>query len=152
PIDWDAWDIVGQSATEVRFRKPMTLVNYSTTQMTVDVDRTVRLLSNDDVARLLGVSPGSAVRTVAFESSNMVTNAGTAEWKPETGLVSVWILGMFNPSADTTIALPSGPRVDPRSHRHRRVLRESPRRSAGDHAVGCVLPRRRAVSQQDRSV
>ena len=109
PIDWDAWDIVGQSATEVRFRKPMTLVNYSTTQMTVDVDRTVRLLSNDDVARLLGVSPGNAVRTVAFESSNMVTNAGNTEWKPETGLVSVWILGMFNPSAETTIALPFTP-------------------------------------------
>ena len=109
PIDWDAWDIVGQSATEVRFRKPMTLVNYSRTQMTVDVDRTVRLLSSDDVARLLGVSPGSAVRTVAFESSNTVTNAGNTAWKPDTGLVSVWILGMFNPSPDTTIVLPFTP-------------------------------------------
>jgi len=109
PIDWDAWDIVVQSATEVRFRKPMTLVNYSRTQMTVDVDRTVRLLSSDDVARLLGVSPGSAVRTVAFESSNTVTNAGNTAWKPDTGLVSVWILGMFNPSADTTIVLPFTP-------------------------------------------
>ncbi len=109
PIDWDAWDIVGQSATEVRFRKPLTLVNYSRTQMTIDVDRTVRLLSSDDVAKLLGVSPGSAVRTVAFESSNTVTNAGSAEWKPDTGLVSVWILGMFNPSTDTTIVLPFTP-------------------------------------------
>jgi Family of unknown function (DUF6786) len=109
PIDWDAWDIVGQSATEVRFRKPMALVNYSRTQMPVDVERTVRLLSSDDVARLLGVSPGSAVRTVAFESSNTVTNAGNAEWKPDTGLVSVWILGMFNPSAETTIVLPFTP-------------------------------------------
>jgi hypothetical protein len=109
PFDWDTWDIAGQSATEVRFRKPMTLVNYSRTQMTVDVDRTVRLLSSEDVSRLLGVSPGSAVRTVAFESSNTVTNAGNAEWKPETGLVSVWILGMFNPSTDTTIVLPYMP-------------------------------------------
>jgi Family of unknown function (DUF6786) len=109
PFDWDTWDIAGQSATEVRFRKPMTLVNYSRTQMTVDVDRTVRLLSGEDVARLLGVSPGSGVRTVAYESSNTVTNAGNAQWKPETGLVSVWILGMFNPSADTTIVLPYTP-------------------------------------------
>jgi hypothetical protein len=109
PIDWDAWDIVGQSATEVRFRKPLTLVNYSRTQISIDVDRTVRLLSSDDVAKLLGVSPGSAVRTVAFESSNTVTNAGSAEWKPDTGLVSVWILGMFNPSTDTTIVLPFTP-------------------------------------------
>jgi hypothetical protein len=109
PIDWDTWEIAGQSATEVRFRKPMTLVNYSRTQMTVDVDRTVRLLSSEQVARLLGVSPGTAVRTVAFESSNAVTNAGNTEWKPDTGLVSVWILGMFNPSADTTIVLPFTP-------------------------------------------
>jgi hypothetical protein len=109
PFDWDTWDIAAQSATEVRFRKPMTLVNYSRTQMTVDVDRTVRLLSSEDVTRLLGASPGSAVRTVAFESSNTVTNAGNAEWKPETGLVSVWILGMFNPSTDTTIVLPYMP-------------------------------------------
>jgi hypothetical protein len=109
PIDWDAWDIVSQSATEVRLRKPMTLVNYSRTQMTIDVDRTVRLLSGDDVTKLLGVSPGSAVRTVAFESSNTVTNAGSAEWKPDTGLVSVWILGMFNPSTETTIVLPFTP-------------------------------------------
>jgi hypothetical protein len=35
-----------------------------------------------------------------------VTNAGIAEWKPDTGLVSIWILGMFNPSAETTIVLP----------------------------------------------
>jgi hypothetical protein len=109
PFDWDRWDIAGQSATDVRFRKPMTLVNYSGTQMTIDVDRTVRLLSGTDVTRLLGVSPGNAVRTVAFESSNTVTNAGSAEWKPETGLVSVWILGMFNPSTDTTIVLPFTP-------------------------------------------
>jgi len=109
PIDWDAWDIVGQSATEVRFRKPLTLVNYSRTQISIDVARTVRLLSSDDVVKLLGVSPGSAVRTVAFESSNTVTNAGSAEWKPDTGLVSVWILGMFNPSTDTTIVLPFTP-------------------------------------------
>jgi hypothetical protein len=109
PIDWDTWEIAGQSTTEVRFRKPMTLVNYSRTQMTVDVDRTIRLLSSEDVARLLGVAPGSAVRTVAFESSNTVTNAGNTEWKPDTGLVSVWILGMFNPSADTTIVLPFTP-------------------------------------------
>lgn len=106
PIDWERWEVASQSATDVRFHRRMTLVNYSGTEMSVDVDRTVRLLSSADVTRLLATSPGSAVRTVAFESSNTVTNAGSAEWKPETGLVSIWILGMFNPSTDTTIVLP----------------------------------------------
>jgi hypothetical protein len=106
PIDWGSWDVASQSATAVRFHKRMTLVNYAGTQMAIDVDRAVRLLPSADVATLLGESPGNAVRVVAFESSNTVTNAGNARWQPESGLVSVWILGMFNPSSETTIAIP----------------------------------------------
>jgi hypothetical protein len=109
PLDWNGWEIVSQSATDVRVRKRMSLVNYSRTQLSIDVDRTVRLLSSADIMRLLGASPGGAVRTVAFESSNTVTNAGSTEWKPESGLISVWILGMFNPSTDTTVVLPFAP-------------------------------------------
>jgi uncharacterized protein DUF6786 len=106
PLDWGSWEMASQSATVVRFHKRMTLVNYSGTRMEIDVDRTVRLLSGPDVTTLLGESPGNAVRTAAFESSNTVTNVGSAPWRQESGLVSVWILGMFNPSPETTIALP----------------------------------------------
>ena len=111
PIDWGAWDVASQSATAVRLRKRMTLVNYSRTQIDVDVDRTVRLLTDTEMTEALGVAPGNAVRAVAFESSNTVANVGSAAWQPHAGLVSVWILGMFNPSMQTTIALPfaSGP-------------------------------------------
>jgi len=112
PLDWGSWDIASQSETAVRFQKRITLVNYSGTQMAIEVERTVRLLSDTDLVELLGESPGKAVRTVAFESSNTVTNVGNAPWQPESGLVSVWILGMFNPSPDTTIALPFVPGGD----------------------------------------
>jgi hypothetical protein len=108
-FDWGNWEVASQSPTAVRFRKRMTLVNYSGTQMEIDVDRAVRLLTGPDVAARLGESPGSAVRTVAFESSNTVTNVGRARWQPQSGLVSVWILGMFKPSPQTTIALPFAP-------------------------------------------
>jgi hypothetical protein len=109
PLDWGNWEVANQSATSVRFNKRMTLINYSGTQMDIDVDRTVRLLSRADFLTLLGESPGNAVRTVAFESSNTITNVGRAPWRPESGLVSVWILGMFNPSSATTIVLPFVP-------------------------------------------
>ena len=108
-LDWGSWEIASQSADAVRFHKRMTLVNYSGTQLEIDVDRAVRLLSGADLVRLLGESPGNGVRTVAFESSNTVTNVGRAQWQRETGLVSVWILGMFNPSSQTTIVLPFVP-------------------------------------------
>ena len=106
PIDWGAWDIDAQSATAVRFHKLMSIVNYTQTALDIDVDRTVRLLTAAEVASQLGAVPSSAVRIVAFESSNTVANAGSSEWLPEWGVVSVWILGMFNPSPQTTIALP----------------------------------------------
>jgi hypothetical protein len=109
PIDWGPWEIASQSATDVRFRKRMLLRNYAGTHVDIDVDRTVRLLAAADVAAQLGASPGSGVRTVAFESSNTVTNAGSAQWRQESGLVSVWILGMFTPSRETTIAIPFAP-------------------------------------------
>jgi hypothetical protein len=112
-FDWGKWDVASQSPTAVRFRKRMTLVNYSGTRLDIDVDRTVRLLSATDITARLGESPGNTVRAVAFESSNTVTNIGTIGWEPKSGLVSAWILGQFTPSPDTTIALPFVPGLEP---------------------------------------
>jgi uncharacterized protein DUF6786 len=108
-FDWGSWDIVDLSGTLVSFRKHMTLTNYSGTKLDVDVERTVRLLSGGDAAEPLGSTPGTGVQMVAFESSNTVTNAGHAAWQRQSGLISVWILGQFNPSPVTTIAIPFEP-------------------------------------------
>ena len=105
-IDWGKWDVDTQSASAVHFRKRISLVNYTGTPFDIEVDRTIRLLAADDFATHLGQPLGPGVRMVAFESSNTVTNAGSQPWLPTSGLVSVWILGMFTPSPETTIAIP----------------------------------------------
>ena len=87
-------------------RKRLSLRNYSDTPFEIEVNRTVRLLGQSDIADALGIAPAAAVRAVAFESWNAVKKTGTVAWRPETGLVSTWILGMFNPSPATTIAIP----------------------------------------------
>jgi hypothetical protein len=109
PFDWGAWDVTSTSATDVQFRKRMTLQNYAGTPIALEVDRRVHLLSAADVSTALGQAPGGAVRTVAFESANTVTNTGAAAWQPQSGLISIWILGQFNPSPATTIAIPFTP-------------------------------------------
>jgi hypothetical protein len=43
---------------------------------------------------------------VGYETDNRVTNTGSHAWKPETGLLSIWILGMYNPSPETTVVIP----------------------------------------------
>ncbi len=105
-FDWGGWEVASRSSTSARFQKRMSLQNYSGTRFEMEVDRTVRLLSGGEIAMFLGDKPGDAVRTVAFESANTVSNIGAEAWQPESGLVSVWILGMFNPSPSTTIAIP----------------------------------------------
>jgi len=105
PFDWDPWDIADQAAGHVRFHKRMSLVNYAGTPFDIDVDRTVRLLGADDATSVLGAVPES-VHLVAFESANTVTNAGAQGWTAKSGLVSIWILGQFLPTPETTIAIP----------------------------------------------
>jgi hypothetical protein len=108
PLDWGAWPLVTQTAADVTFRQPMSLTNYAGFTFDLRVDRSVRLLGRADVQRELGTDPGDA-DVVAYESENVVTNTGEAAWRPESGLVSIWILGMLRPGPRTTVVIPYRP-------------------------------------------
>lgn len=109
PIDWGPWDIVRQSKTEIAFRREMQLVNYSGTQFSLTADRIVRMVPRDKSAKLLGVKVGADVSVVAYESENRITNTGEKPWTKDSGLLSIWILGMYQPSAKTTVVVPFRP-------------------------------------------
>ncbi len=109
PIDWGPWDIVRQSKTEIVFRREMQLVNYSGTPFSLTADRVVRLIPRDQAAVLLGVSIGGDVSFVAYESENRITNTGDKPWTKDSGLLSIWILGMYQPSPRTTVVVPFRP-------------------------------------------
>ncbi len=106
PIDWGAWEVVERSATQVRFQRDMVLVNYSGARFSLRVDRTVRLLAGAQLETHLGQPLAAGVSAVAYESDNRISNTGERAWTRETGLLSVWILGMYNPSPSTTVVLP----------------------------------------------
>ena len=108
-IDTEPYPIEEKSEARVSFRKKMALTNYSGATFDVEVRRVVRLLPEADAWARVGQAPVTGVRVVAFESDNRITNAGAAAWRKETGLVSVWILGMFEPSPTTTVIVPFKP-------------------------------------------
>ncbi|HUU23859.1 MAG TPA: DUF6786 family protein [Phycisphaerae bacterium] len=70
------------------------------------VQRTVSLLGPARAAELLGAAAPDGVAMVAFESSNVLTNAGDAVWTREGGLLSVWILGQFKPLPRGKVIVP----------------------------------------------
>ncbi len=111
PIDTLPFRLASQSRTRAKFTAAFTLTNYSGTRFDVGVIREVRLLAARAAWKHLGVPPVKDVRLVAFETDSRIRNDGPAAWKKETGLLSIWILGMFTPSPSTTIIVPiqSGP-------------------------------------------
>lgn len=96
------WEMTEATLTRAVFRRTMTLTNWSGTPLSIAVERTVSLVA---------VPATAAVRGVAFETVNTITNRGKAAWKKATGLPSVWILAMFAPSSDARVIVPfeSGP-------------------------------------------
>lgn len=110
-IDTLPYHVVEQTKSSVRFQASFEVSNLSAFKFKLAVDREVRLLSAESVWDHLGLQPSDLVSLVGYESANRITNAGKADWIKETGLLSIWILGMFNPSASTTVVIPikSGP-------------------------------------------
>ncbi len=113
PVNEGAWDVLDQDDAAIHFRKVIKLVNYSGTDFDVEVDRKV-YLAGMEYLEPFGLVLPAGVRMVGFGTDNEVKNAGTAPWEKTTGLLSIWILGMFNPSPDLTIVVPyeAGPETE----------------------------------------
>ncbi|MGB6727675.1 MAG: DUF6786 family protein [Terracidiphilus sp.] len=109
PLDTEAFEIVGQTSTKIAFRKSFELTNYFGTKFHVQIDREVRLLAESDVWRHLGMSAVSGDKVVGFESDNRLTILSSTSWSSDTGLLSLWILGQFEATPQTTIVLPIKP-------------------------------------------
>lgn len=109
PIDTLPFEVAKQGKSSASFEAQLALTNYSGTRLDVKVDRQVAMLAAVNAWANLGVKPVKGVSLVAYESVNKITNAGKEPWRKETGLLSVWILGMYNHSPTTTIVVPIKP-------------------------------------------
>jgi len=106
PLDTEPFELVSATKNTAVLKKDMQLVNYSGTSFRLRVDRRIRVLEKAEAVEKLGIAPGETVKLVAFESINKMTNTGEKAWEKEGGLLSIWILGMFNPSPATTVVIP----------------------------------------------
>jgi hypothetical protein len=113
-IDTEPFEVVSQSATRVVCRRALSLTNYSGTGFQLEVRREVRLLRAARALSAHQLALPNGVSAVAFESANTITNTGPNPWRKDTGLLSIWILGMFNASPAATVVIPfqAGPEAD----------------------------------------
>ncbi|MDZ7608132.1 MAG: DUF6786 family protein [Cyclobacteriaceae bacterium] len=104
PIDTEPFDLVKNDEYSALFTRSFELTNYSDTKFNIRVDRKISLLSSAEIQNMVPVT--DELSFVAYESENTITNTGENPWTNETGALSIWILGMFNPSESTTIIIP----------------------------------------------
>ena len=105
-LDTEPFETVTASADEATFQRRMTLRNWTGTIFEVQVTRRVRLLTAAQLAERWKIEVPAGASMVAYETDNRIANAGTQAWRPETGLVSVWMLGMYKPTPRATIVVP----------------------------------------------
>lgn len=105
-IDTEPFHTDRSDSAHAVFSRNLILTNYSGTHFKVRVEREVRLLNPKSTLEMLGAHLPSTTPAVAVESVNAIRNAGDQAWTKDTGLLSIWILGMFNASDRSTVVIP----------------------------------------------
>ena len=105
-IDTESFDQLSVENTKAAFSKKFSLTNYSGTKLDVLIERTIELLDKKTIESTLGFALPEGIMSMAYQSDNVMTNQGSAEWNKKTGMLSIWMLSMFNPSPAITIFIP----------------------------------------------
>ncbi len=105
-MDTEPFQLETVSDQEAVFSRTGCLTNYQGSQFEIGIRRTVRLLPLAQAEDAFRFSLPDGVKLVAYESDNALSNLGGEAWTKAGGLLSIWILGMFNPSPQTTVVLP----------------------------------------------
>jgi len=111
-IDTLPFTVVSSGKDNVVFSHTTSLENYNGSRFDLEINRSITLLGSSVLSEKLGQELPANVKWVAYETENTVKNAGRSEWTRETGLLSVWLLGMFTPSEETVAIIPFRSRPD----------------------------------------
>ncbi len=106
-IDTEEFEVFDKDDRSVSFRKESVLKNASGSAFSIAIDRRVSLISPEELEALFEADfSNDKLDIVAYQSANTITNSGDKAWTKESGLLSIWMLGMFSPSPSTTVFIP----------------------------------------------
>jgi hypothetical protein len=116
-LDTEPWTLVEHDAEHARLQHTTRITNAAGFAFDVQLEREIRLIPRVE-ATLERWIP-STKDLVVYETTNTIRNVGQVAWKPETGLLSLWVLSMFPPGPNVTVCVPCvsgdepalGPRV-----------------------------------------
>ncbi len=105
-IDTDPFDIFISTDSVAVFLKTMEVENYNNYNFRFELTRKVDLMGAERISDRLGFQLPEKVSFVGYETTNYVKNKSDEDWTKDKGLLSIWLLGMYNPSPGVTMVLP----------------------------------------------
>ncbi len=105
-LDLEPFWVSHQEKDKVVFTKKATLKNYSGFTFNLAIEREIAMLSRETIARELELEDIKGLQMVGYRSTNTLKNEGDVDWRKETGLLSIWLLGMYPPTATATVVIP----------------------------------------------
>jgi len=105
-IDTETFTLVSQKENTAKFKHSCELINKSGTVFKMGIGRTVTILNKEEVEAIINNKISDKLEFVGYQTNNQITNIGENSWSPKTGLPSIWMLGMYNPSPETTVVIP----------------------------------------------
>ena len=105
-IDTVAYEVLEKTPRSIIFQHTNSVTNYSGTKFDLDINRRISLLDREVAEHDLGTKISTEVNAVVYLSQNTLTNAGEEPWKKDSGLLSIWILGMLKASPKVTVVAP----------------------------------------------
>lgn len=108
PKDLDTlpFKVFKQTKTSVVLGNKLHLQNLKDFHFYIDVKRHIDILSKEYIKNNLKVSLDDNVDFVGFKSETSMRNIGDKDWSKNTGLLSLWDLGCFYPTPNTTVIIP----------------------------------------------
>ena len=100
------WQVHNETPSSVTYTHAFSVSNYSKHDFKVEVERSIALLSAEQASARLGMPLPPTLSFVGYATSNKLTNTGRDTWNEKSGLLSVWILGMFAPVPGTQVIIP----------------------------------------------
>ena len=105
-IDTMPWDVIEANQETATFRKAFDLKNYAGNKFGVEATRRVSIIDPIEIADFLPVEMNHSIQVVAYESLNQIKNTGEQDWTTDSGMPSIWMLSMYQPSPEVTVVVP----------------------------------------------
>ncbi len=114
-IDTEKFDVTQSDSLSATFSKKSMLTNYSGFVFQFQLIREVELLDKGRAEQALGIEIPAEIKFVAYQTNNRLINAGDNIWRKESGLLSIWLLSMMNPTEETKVIIPFYPKPNAKS-------------------------------------